>query len=134
MYSNRTRMRVEVFKLGKRQIVVRPASRANLDNPVAREVVEPLRGYLAHQEARLVKVIHVLVCDPILLLHTLNQCEPGLDNRWVLAGSSLAIIWTAPACSQLRSTLNKVINPVLANRLASALSEQSISHISHVSL
>ena len=41
--SNRQRMRVEVFKLGKSEIVVYLASRANLDYLVAQEVVELFR-------------------------------------------------------------------------------------------
>jgi hypothetical protein len=64
----------------------------------------------------------------------MNQREPGPDKRWVLADSSLAIIWTTPALLELRGTLNKVIYPVLTNRLATALSQQFISHISDVCL
>lgn len=52
--------------------------------------------------------------------------------RWVFAGSSLAIIWTAPMCTQLGIALDKPIDPVLAYRLSATLSKQSVGHISHV--
>ena len=41
--SNRQRIQVKVFKLGKREIVICVASRANLDYLVAQEVVELVR-------------------------------------------------------------------------------------------
>jgi hypothetical protein len=64
----------------------------------------------------------------------MNQCELGLDKRWVLADSSLAIVWAGLALFELRGTLNEVIYPVLANSLATTLSQQFISYISNVCL
>jgi hypothetical protein len=72
--------------------------------------------------------------NTIFCLYGLNKLEPGLYKRWVFAGNSLAIVRTAPALRELRCTLDKVVNPVLANRLLTPLSQQSISHISHKSL
>src|ERR1700712_3190944 len=69
-----------------------------------------------------------------LPLCCLNKVGPALDNRWILAGSSLMIIGTAPSCSQLRGPLNEVINPFLANRLAAPLMQHFISHCANVSL
>jgi hypothetical protein len=64
----------------------------------------------------------------------MNQCEPGPDKRRVLADSSLAIVWAGPALFELRGTLDEVIYLVLANSLATTLSQQFISHISNVCL
>jgi hypothetical protein len=41
---NRLRMRVEVFKPGKRQIIVSPASRTNINDLVLWEVLSKLVG------------------------------------------------------------------------------------------
>jgi hypothetical protein len=62
--------------------------------------------------------------NTIFRLYGLNKLEPGLYKRWVFAGNSLAIVRTAPALRELRCTLDKVVNPVLANRLPTPLSQQ----------
>ena len=36
-------MRIEVFKLGKPQVIISPAIGANFNNPVARDAFEPGR-------------------------------------------------------------------------------------------
>jgi hypothetical protein len=64
----------------------------------------------------------------------MNQRELWPDKRRVLAGSSLAIVRAAPALFELRGTLDEVIYLVLANSLATTLSQQFISHILNICL
>jgi hypothetical protein len=86
-------------------------------------------GYYPIKLSGFYKVVHVLVYNTVLCLYRLNKCELGLDNRWVLAGSSLAIVQAGPLLLQLRCVFYEVVNLVLANRLRVACAEQSISHI-----
>ncbi|KAF1923093.1 uncharacterized protein M421DRAFT_36278, partial [Didymella exigua CBS 183.55] len=76
---------------------------------------------LAHHKACLIEVVHVFILDAILGFDVGYQAKPALQNLRILTESSL-----------LRRARYKAISPALANRLATAYSQQFISHICHL--
>ena len=78
------------------------------------------------------KVIDIFVYNTILCLYILNQLKLAVNKRQVIVESSLVIVQTALARTQLRIALDKPINLVLAHLLPATLLEQSVGYISHV--
>ena len=75
----------------------------------------------------------VLIKDAVLGLCILYKSEPALYNLRILAEGSLIVILAIEFDIELRVTFNKGCSPVLADRVAVALSQQRISHILHSS-
>ncbi|KAF1924508.1 uncharacterized protein M421DRAFT_31668, partial [Didymella exigua CBS 183.55] len=73
------------------------------------------RANYAYLEASLIKVVHVVIMDAIL----------GFKY-------SLPILCLIKGHFELRQARYKAISPALANRLATAYSQQFISHICHL--
>ena len=87
--------------------------------------------YHAHHEARLVKVVDVIVRDTVLGFSILYKPEPASYNLRILAEGSPVVVLSIELDFKLWPTPNKGCSLVLANWISVSFSQQRISHIFH---
>jgi hypothetical protein len=90
-----------------------------------------VRVFPAHHEASFIKVVGVLIQDPVRSLYMLYKLKSAPNYFRILTLYSLLIVRLIETRSNALCTLYKVVWPALANWLSTTLSEQLIDHNSY---
>src|SRR5258708_1212799 len=82
--------------------------------------------------AGFVKVVNVVIKDPIFSYHFLYKMETISNNHLILALGPLIVVLAIKFGFNLWTTVDKVCGPVLANRGRVAFCKEKIGHILHI--
>ncbi len=84
-------------------------------------------------KASLVKVVGIVVEDPIRGFDVLDQRKPLANCTWIFTFDPLVVFSSNPACTKCWLALDEAGGPVLPNRVRDAYAYQVIGHIFHIS-